>query len=163
MKKQLSAREALIRLQDLCARSEQCSPDLRKKLSGWTITSADADRIMESLVKHRFVDDARFARAYTADKLRFSGWGRYKIMRGLMTKRLGREIIETALATIDMEEYTSVARRVLIVKARAIKEGNTYEGRTKLFRFGASRGFETELIARLIRTEDLWHPHSSED
>lgn len=158
MKKQLSAREALIRLQDLCARSEQCSPELRKKLAGWMINAADSERIMESLVKHRFVDDARFARAYTADKLRFSGWGRYKIMRGLMAKRLGRDIIETALATINMEEYTSVARRVLIVKARSIKEGNTYEGRTKLFRFGASRGFETEMIARLIRAENLWEP-----
>ena len=131
---------------------------MRKKLIAWQIPSTDAERILDSLVDDRFVDDRRFARAFAADKMRFSGWGRYKIMRGLMAKRIDRATIDQALDALDVDEYASTARRVLISKARAIAEGNTYEGRTKLFRFGASRGFETDLIARLIRAENLWEP-----
>ena len=158
MKKPMTPEAALERLEDLCARSEQCSADLRRKLNNWLITPDKADKIMTSLVKGRFVDDRRFARAYAHDKLLYSGWGEYKISRGLYMKRIPRDIIEEAIAALEPEEIESVARRVLRSKARSIKEGNSYEGRTKLFRHGASRGFSASLIASIIRSENLWEP-----
>lgn len=147
---------ALARLELLCARSEQCSADMLKKLSTWQVPAADAAAIMRRLREGRFVDDRRFALAYARDKMLFSGWGRYKIMRGLMSKRIPRDLIDEALESLDPETYRETALRVLRSKARSIKEGNTYEGRTKLFRSGASRGFESELLSSLIRSHDLW-------
>lgn len=140
----------------LCAASEQCTPELRAKLAKWEINATDADRIMRRLVKERFVDDRRFARAYALDKMRFSGWGRYKIMSGMIAKRLPREVISHGIEAIDPGEYARKAEAVMRAKARGIREGNTYEGRTRLFRFAASRGFETDLAARIIRSKNLW-------
>lgn len=147
-----------MRLQDLCARAEHCSSEIISKLASWKISAEDSAVIIEMLIRDRFVDDSRFARAYATDKMRFSGWGRYKIVRGLMAKRICRQYIDDAVDCLDSEEYKQVCRRVLISKARSVKEGNTREGKTKLFRFGAARGFEPALVASLIRAENLWEP-----
>lgn len=156
MKKPMKPEAALDRLEELCARSEQCSSDLRRKLANWLIEPDDAERIMASLTDNRFVDDRRFARAYARDRLLFSGWGEYKIARGLYMKRIPRRLIDEAVASLDPGDIRETLRRVLRSKARSIKEGNTYEGRTKLFRHGASRGFATSLVASIIRSENLW-------
>lgn len=158
MKKPVTPEMALMRLQNLCARAEHCSSEIMSKLASWKIGAEDSVAIIETLMRDKFVDDGRFACAYATDKMRFGGWGRYKIVRGLMAKRICRQYIDDAIECLDSEEYKQVCRRVLITKAMSVKEGNTREGKTKLFRSGAARGFEPALVASLIRSENLWEP-----
>ncbi len=66
-------------------------------------------------------------------------------------KRIDRHTIEQALDEIDEDEYTDILRHLIKAKAASIAEPDTYEGRTKLYRFGASRGFEPALVARILR------------
>ena len=84
--KQISAKDALVRLETLCARSEQSTGEAREKLRRWGILSADAEKIIDSLVDRRFIDNARFARAFARDKIRFSKWGRIKVSQKLREK-----------------------------------------------------------------------------
>lgn len=140
-----------MRLEALCARSERCTYELRSKLRTWGITTDAADRIIASLVKGRFADDARFARSFVNDKFRFAGYGRLKIRMALAAKRIERDIINEAIAQIDPDEYAARLREILAAKARRIDDIDSYEGRTKLFRFGASRGFESDAVAAAIR------------
>lgn len=150
--------KALARMEALCARSEQCSYDIMTKLLRTGLSRDDIDRVMQSLTERRFVDDARFAAAYVRDKYRFARWGRRKIAMGLRTKRIDSGTVGHALEeAVDQDEYVSVLRDLLRAKARTIAEGNSYEGRTKLFRFAASRGYETDLIVRQIKSDgSLW-------
>lgn len=147
----LTAEEALSRAAALCARCEQCTPDLRKKMATWGLSAADSDRVIRKLKEMNFVDDSRFARAYAHDKLIFSGWGRNKILQGLWAKRLSRADIDQSLDEIDDEEYESVVERVIRAKIRTSKEGiSTYEARLKILRFAMQRGFEARLASRII-------------
>ena len=155
-KKPVSKEVALARLQALCSRSEQSTADVLKKMAAWLLPPDARRDILRRLYDDRFVDDRRFARAYARDKMLFSGWGRYKIRLGLVKKRIPRDLADEALASLDPKEYEETALRVLRAKARGIREGNTYEGRTKLFRSAAQRGFETDLLSRLIRTAPIW-------
>lgn len=149
--KPLTAEEALSRTAALCARCEQCTPDLRKKMAAWGLSASDSDRVIRKLEEMNFVDDSRFARAYAHDKLVFSGWGRNKILQGLWAKRLSRADIDQSLDEIDDEEYESVAERVIRAKIRTSKEGiSTYEGKLKILRFAMQRGFEARLASRII-------------
>ncbi|MDE6395353.1 MAG: RecX family transcriptional regulator, partial [Duncaniella sp.] len=128
-----------------------CTPELRKKLAAWGIFPAETDRIIRKLEEMRFVDDARFARAYAHDKLAYSGWGRNKIIQGLWAKRLDREYIDASMDDIDDEEYESVCRRVISSKIRLSKDGlSTYESKMKILRYAVQRGFETRLAGRII-------------
>lgn len=155
IRRQLSADEAIIRLETLCAASEQCRADLREKLRRWQVD--DADRIIDELARRKFVDDARFARAYVRDKYRFARWGRAKIVMGLRAKHIGRDDIDEALSEIDADEYESILATLLRAKVRMARIADDYEGRGKLFRFAASRGFESSLVSRLIGDRTPWH------
>ena len=152
----MTPQDALMRLEALCAQSEQCTYDLRQKLYRWGITSADSEKIIATLIKTRFVDDARFAVAYCRDKYRFNRWGRLKIVYGLRAKHITSSDINEALNAIDNKEYEEILTSVVKSKATTIKDINTYEGRTKLFRSVALRGYESSLIAQIIKDPSRW-------
>ena len=150
-RKPITPEKAIVRLEELCARSEQCTSDARKKLQTWGISSSDAEKIIASLIAKRFIDDERFCQAYVRDKFRFSKWGKRKIMAALMMKRLDRNKIEKALETIDNQDYIDCLQYIISTKAKSMADSDSYDGRTRLFRFAASRGFEPDLISKVIR------------
>jgi regulatory protein len=156
-RKQVSVANAVVRLQTMCSRSEHCEFELREKLRMWCVPQADAETILADLHAERFYDDSRFAAAYVREKMLFNRWGRRKIMLGLRAKRVDTSIIRNVLADVDEDEYTGVLLGFMKAKARSISEGNTYEGRTKLYRAAMARGYESDLIARILRSGMAWN------
>lgn len=150
-RKTLTAANALMRLQDLCARSEQCSYDLMQKLRRWGVPQGDAEKVMEQLYRGRYCDDRRFAEAFVRDKALYNRWGRRKIALGLYAKRIPSGIASDALDTIDPDEYLATLRALARAKARRLGSLAEYEEKAKLFRFLAARGFESELISKVIK------------
>ncbi|MBR5440975.1 MAG: RecX family transcriptional regulator [Prevotella sp.] len=155
MKKPISSDAALVRLETLCARSEQCGADLRRKLFTWGITGSTAEKILDSLADRRFFDDARFARAFVNDRFNFSKWGRRKITQALRLKRIDADIISDAVATIDDETYESTLRQILRSRAVRMAQPLSRDDRLRLARFAASRGFETSLILSTVNDPTL--------
>lgn len=152
VRKPLTPQAALMRAESLCARAEHSSGEIRKKLEGWGISRIDAARILDSLVSRRYVDDARFAAAFVRDKVEYAGWGRRKIALALYQKGVSRDVSACALDDIDPDRYEERLREIVDRKRRSLLDGaDTYEGRTRIFRHAASRGFEPELIARILR------------
>ena len=151
-KKPISIENAMSRAAALCAKCEQCSPEIEKKLMAWGVTQNGAQKILSELKRLRFIDDERFVRAYAHDKLHFSGWGKRKIIQGLWAKRLPREVIEVAFDEFDEKEYGLIAFKVLKSKLPSIKEGiGCYEGKMKLLRCGVQRGFEVGLVGNIVK------------
>lgn len=150
-RKPITPENALCRLETLCARGEHCEYELRRKLITWGISDSDREKIIKSLRVNRFVDDARYARSFVNDKYRFAGHGRYKIRLALMAKRIDRDIIDNALSEIDQEIYEDKLHHILKTKLARTADSDTFEGRTKIYRFGVSRGFEPELVSRHLR------------
>ena len=145
MAKTLTPPEALHRAAALCSSSEHCITDIREKLSRWGIGELDARTIVERL------DEERYAIAFAKDKFRFSGWGRIKIRYALQQKRIGNNDIVNALSLIDEEAYTTLLADLLEKKSRSINDEDVEVRRSKLLRFAASRGFETELVFRILK------------
>ncbi len=150
-KNPITPRDAQIKAEELCARAEHSAGEIRQKLIKWGIYPDEADRIVSAMIKARFIDDARFARIYVRYKIEFSKWGKRKVAMGLYQKRVARDIINEALDEYDDEKYIESLRRALDSKRRTLADADTYEGRTKLFRFAVSRGFEPDLVARELR------------
>lgn len=139
------------KLEALCVKAEHSAGELREKLYKWKISSSDANSILEHLIKNHFVDDSRFAKAYVNDKVVFSKWGRRKIKQGLYQKKISTELINKALAEIDEDLYQSNLKTLLRNKIKASPTLlQSYEGRTKIFRFAVGRGYEADLTAQLL-------------
>lgn len=146
----LDFHEALKRAAELCSRQEQNTGHIREKLTEWKVSESDAGRIIEKLSAEKFLDDRRYATAFVRDKFRFNRWGRVKITHMLRAKGIADETIEEALSVIDEEQYTEACREVLRGKSATLKEKNRWTRKAKLHRFATGRGFESDLVYRLL-------------
>lgn len=152
MSKPATAAEALVRLEALCARAEHCQSEMRDKLRTWGIGAGEADKVVRSLCQRKFIDDARYARAYVHDKFAYQKWGRRKIAQGLMAKRIDRDIITDALSTIGADEYSHAIVGLLQAKLRLEPAMlGTFAGRTRLYRFALQRGYEPTIISSAMK------------
>ena len=134
----------------LCSGSEHCTSQIMEKLSLWNVSPQDAYDIMDYLVKEKYIDNKRFARAYCHDKFCYNHWGRIKIRQMLRHLRLGDEEIEEGMETIDEEDYLEALNDVLRAKDRTLKDKDKYLRKAKLVRHLLSRGFETELAISAV-------------
>lgn len=149
MKKDVSRDVALNRLAALCAQSEKCISDVKKKLSLWNLSDEDSDFILDFLLENKFVDESRFASAFVRDKVRFAKWGRSKIVFALKAKSIPSDVISQALQSVDQQDFSSTMETVLRAKLKSISYKDFYDAKNKLVRFGASRGFEFDGLIRM--------------
>ena len=77
--------------------------------------------------------------------------GTNKIRYALQQKRIGNSDIVNALSLIDEEAYTTRLVDLLEKKSRSIHDEDVEIRRSKLLRFAASRGFETELVFHILK------------
>ncbi len=141
--------KVLDRLQSQCVKREYCRSDIfRKALTALEGDKTAAERLVESLVADRFVDDVRYAAAFAREKARLSGWGPAKISFALRGKGIHKTAISEALGEIDPEEADRRMVSVLETKYRTLK-GDPQE-KLKLLRFGLTRGYDYEKIAPVV-------------
>ena len=81
----------------LCSRREYCSSAVLQKIRQKGLDGKDAAAVLERLVRERYVDDARYARAFVRDKALLAGWGPRKISFALSAKGISKEVVEEAL------------------------------------------------------------------
>ena len=151
--KKITEKEALLRLSALCAQGERCQWEMMEKMRKWEISDDVQARIMERLIKDRYVDDERFARAFSLDKIRYNKWGRRKVEQALWQKHIDNDIRQRVLDNISDEEYLNVLRPLLKKKTNEIR-GTGYEVHQKLIRFAVGRGFTFDIIRQCLDVEN---------
>lgn len=154
MKKEMTEQEAYLQLAALCAQAEHCQQEMRDKMKRWGLDEAVQDRIVNRLVKERFVDDERYARAFVKDKIRYNKWGTRKIRQALWMKRIDNDIQQQVLDEIDEKDYLDVLRPLLKQKRKTTKAQNDYELNQKLVRFALGRGFTYQVIRQCLDVDE---------
>lgn len=142
--KEITEKEALKKLGALCSRSEHCTFEMQEKMTRWGLDEKAQARVIAELVKGKFVDDERFARAFANDKARYNKWGRRKIDQALYMKHIDEDIRRKVLDEIDGEVYNSSLRPLLEAKLKSTKAKSDYELMCKLLRFAIGRGYDIE-------------------
>ena len=127
---------------------------MRDKMKRWGLDEQVQERIVARLVKERFVDDERYARAFVKDKVRYNKWGRRKVQQGLWMKRIDEDIQQRVLADVDDKEYLEVLRPLLKQKRKSTKAENDYELNQKLMRFALGRGFTFDIIRQCLDVDE---------
>lgn len=132
----------------LCSRAEQCSPDIRKKITDLGGGEVMVTEVLQKLKEELFLDDERYSKAYVRDKFRFNKWGRIKIRYYLKQKGLPDQVINVGLEELDETHYIELLVKTMKEKAKTLKNKEKFEKVAALVRFAQSRGFEPELIHR---------------
>ena len=154
MKKEMTEQEAYLQLAALCAQAEHCQQEMRDKMKRWELDETVQNRVIDRLVKERYVDDERYARAFVKDKVRYNKWGRRKVQQALWMKRIDSDIQQQVLDEIDEKEYLDVLRPLLKQKRKSTKASSEYELTQKLVRFALGRGFDFSIIRQCLDVED---------
>ncbi|MBR6466296.1 MAG: RecX family transcriptional regulator [Bacteroidales bacterium] len=93
----MDSQQAKNRLMAECSRKEISAHQARQWLMKHEIPESETKQIVNTLVKDKYIDDSRFAKAYTRDKLRFSKWGPDKILQGLSDAGIDKSIAQQAI------------------------------------------------------------------
>ena len=147
----MNEQEALHKAATYCSISERCVSEVAKKLVEWQQDEKASERIVQHLIKEKFIDENRYCKSFVSDKLRFNKWGKVKISYMLQQKRIPLDIISSVLQQIDEEEYNNILIELLKEKRKHVKSKTKYEEQTKLSRFGASKGFSFEEIQHALK------------
>jgi regulatory protein len=145
-----TAEESFKKAASYCAEQERCLSQVRQKLGEWGVTEKEQAVMIESLIREGFIDEGRFAVAYATSKFHQLQWGRVKIHEGLRYFRLRDQDIEAGLNAIDEEEYLETLKKIIRKKSEVLKEPNRYLHSRKVATFAISKGFEGELVWRVV-------------
>ncbi len=148
-----SADQALNSLMKLCARSEKSTGDARRLMSRWGVEPSEQETVLAQLMQHRFIDDERYATAFIREKSRLNGWGERKIVMELKRKGVAMEIIEERMEEAeesDAEQMEARLKDMINKRLRTIKYKDTKQLREKLFRYGASLGYNFSQVYSAI-------------
>jgi regulatory protein len=151
MIKEYTFEELLHKAASYCSISEHCISEVDEKLQKWEVADADRKKIIKQLVEKDFINEQRYAEAFVQDKFRFNKWGKMKISFALTGKGIDSSLISDALALIDEGEYDEMLASILKTKLTGLKYTYEYEKQGKLFKFAQSRGFENNVIERVLR------------
>ena len=155
MKKDMTEQEAYLQLAALCAQAEHCQQEMRDKMRRWELDETVQNRIIDRLIKERYIDDERYARAFVKDKIRYNKWGRRKVQQALWQKHIDADIQQQVLDEIDEKEYLDILRPLLKQKRKSIKAESDYELNQKLVRFALGRGFGFDIIRQCLNVDDI--------
>lgn len=149
-RKSKTTAQALQALMRLCSRAEKSSGDAMRLMHTWNVPEGERRGVLAKLIELRFIDDARYAEAYTREKSQLAGWGAKKIALHLRQKGIDKEIITHTLSALDGDAQLEQLTAKLERKMRTTKAVNSYELRGKLLRYGLGLGYDYEMTREAI-------------
>ena len=151
----LDKRQALAKAEQYCAYQERAQQELRDKLYEWGLHHDEVEQVITELIVTNFLNEERFAQAYVSGKFNIKRWGKIKIKQGLKLKKVPEKMIVKALNTIDYDEYLQVILTAAEKKAPLITEKDPYKKKYKLVTYLMGKGFESNLISEILKSNDL--------
>ncbi|GIV33955.1 MAG: regulatory protein RecX [Chitinophagales bacterium] len=141
------------KIERYCASAERCRQDVIRKLSQSGVEPATIEKLIRRLERRGFLDEKRYARLFAREKFHLSAWGKIKIRHALRQKGISDDLIEVALEEIPQEEYLATLRKLFSQKIHALAATDKASRKEKVFRYLAGRGFEPDLITRLMEND----------
>ena len=142
---------ALQKARNFCAYRERCQQEIRNKLYEWGLYPREVEQVIGQLISENFLNEERFAKAFSTGKFRIKGWGRNKIKLMLRQLNVSDYCIKKGLAEINDTEYEDVLKRIIEKKSHSIKEKNDFKRKNKIAAYAMGKGFEGDLIWDLIK------------
>ena len=145
-KKAVPFKEIKLKTARYCAYQERSLCEVRKKLTEFGLPDQDMHGLLDELIAENFINEERFARAYTVGKFRSKKWGRLRIRLGLQQHEISEPGIGMGLSELDPKEYDETINLLILKKERLLEEKNRFKKHDKIAKFVISKGFEPDLV-----------------
>lgn len=141
----ISFLDAKNKIEAWCAYRDRCHSEVYEKLKGFGLDDEDTNALIAHLIEYDFLNEQRFADSFVSGRFRIKKWGKNKIIAHLKQKNIPKVCIESALKTINEEEYLHHLESLAQKKWEASK-GTPFEKKVKTQRYLISKGYEYDLV-----------------
>ncbi len=146
-------KEAQAKLESFCAYQERCHKEVNQKLRDMRMIPEAIEVIKLHLLKHNFLNETRFAQAFTRGKFNQKKWGKLRIKRELSYRDISKYNIELGLKEICEEKYLNTFNDLAQKRFEQLSsESNPQKKRRKIADYLLYRGWESFLVYDKIRT-----------
>ncbi len=149
-KKSFTVEEIKRKIEQYCVYQDRCHKEVEQKMRDYNLIPEARELILLSLMKDNFLNEERFAKSFARGKFRIKNWGKQRIVRELKFKDISAYNIKTALKEIEEEEYIETIYRITENRNAVISESDIYKRKNKLIGFLMRKGFENELIFKVV-------------
>lgn len=148
---QFSQEQIIHKLESYCAYRERCEAEVRQKLFALNVENKAWDFYLNYLKENNFLNEERFAIAFTRGKFSMKNWGKRKIMQELQLKKIDTPKIRQSIEQIDDGMYYLRLQDLLFKKNKAIKDADVLKRKQKLINFALQKGYEIDLINEALK------------
>lgn len=138
------------KLEYYCVYQDRCHQEVEKKMKEYQLIPEAREVILLHLMQHNFLNEERFSKSFARGKFRIKSWGKQRIVRELKFKDISAYNIKTALKEIDEKEYLKTIYSITENRNAVISEYNIYKRKQKLIGFLMRKGFENELVYKVV-------------
>lgn len=150
--KTYTLKEAQAKLESFCAYQERCHKEVNQKLRDMRMIPEAIEVIKLHLLKHNFLNETRFAQAFTRGKFNQKKWGKLRIKRELSYRDISKYNIELGLEEICEEKYLNTFNDLAQKRFEQLSsESNPQKKRRKIADYLLYRGWESFLVYDKIR------------
>jgi regulatory protein len=152
----LIAESSFLKIKDtvlrLLGRRHHSSYELKIKLVKKKYPKEIIEKILSDLISQKILDDEHFAFAYMEERSVNKKIGINKLKAELFKKGIDRNIISKVLENVDTDLSYMQAVELAKRKISSLKRIESDQGKikSKIFSFLNSRGYETELILKVL-------------
>ena len=143
--------EATRKAEHFCAYQERCHQEVIAKLQSMRMIPEAIDVIIVHLIEHDFLNESRFACAFTRGKHRIKNWGKIRIVRELKMRGISDYNIKHGLKELDAEEYFENFSSLSQRHWDFMTEKNKLVKRKKFCDFLLRKGFESDIVYAKVR------------
>ncbi|SOE20822.1 regulatory protein [Spirosomataceae bacterium TFI 002] len=139
-----------------CAYQERTQNEVRERLKKWQVWGNEAEEIIAELILENFINEERFAKVFAGSKFRVKKWGKKKILLELKRRNISDYCIKQGMKEIDQDNYEESLKELFEKKIKTIKrDDNPLITKQKLARYALGKGFESELVWRVLKEVNL--------
>ena len=150
--KNIGTEKALQKAKYYCAYQERSHAEVKKKLYGFGLYKIEVELLMSQLIEEDYLNEERFALAFTGGKFRIKHWGKTRIKYELKQRQVSDYCIKKALAAIPDEDYEKTLKKLALEKLETIKsEKNIFTKKGKLQNYLVGKGYEYNLVSEILK------------
>ena len=151
-KRRIGKEQALQKLKHYCGYQERSHIEAREKLYSFGLYKQEVEECISRLIEDDYLNEERFAIAYTGGKFRMKQWGRIKIKQGLKERGVSEYCIKKSLKEINDEQYIATLNKLVAGKWNDLRsEKNIFVKMRKTQDYVLQKGYESNLVATAIQ------------
>jgi len=139
------------KIERFCAYRDRCAGETEARLVQLGALPAQVKELMKWLKDENFINEERFAHSFARGKFNQNKWGRQRIALELRARKIDPGIIQSAIKSIDNDNYLEKARALALKKLESLSSSSSedYIKKQKTAAYLVAKGFEMEIAFKI--------------